>query len=160
MKNFHAVRQKLQQVAVHEEKKRRRQQLGSLIALLRALERRELDPEPFSEFLQSIDQLLDEEAGVTKISRIHERIKSYVEKEYKLVVPGHYQTQWMALGMSVFGIPFGLVFALALDNFAFFAIGLPIGMSIGIAVGSSYDNKAREEGRVLELFGDEESEGP
>lgn len=155
MHTFESIRVRLEEAAEAAEKKRQREYFGRLISLLQALESRELDPQPFAEFLDSIDHLLDEDASVTKIFRVHERIKSYLEKEHKLVVPGHYQTMWMALGMSAFGLPLGMAFAFALDNFAFFAIGLPIGMSIGIAVGSAQDRKAKEEGRVLDVPGED-----
>ena len=57
----------------------------------------------------------------------------------------------MVLGMSVFGLPIGLMFMTALDNAGLLALGLPIGLSIGIALGSGMDAKAKEEGRQLIL---------
>lgn len=72
-----------------------------------------------------------------------------LEKELKLVPQNYYQSTWMALGMTVFGLPFGTIFGMSLDNMAFLGIGLPIGMGIGIAVGSAMDSKAKEEGRQL-----------
>ena len=53
--------------------------------------------------------------------------------------------------MSVFGIPFGIVISSALDNYAFFAIGLPFGLSIGLALGAARDKKAKDEGTQLNV---------
>ncbi|WP_224483457.1 hypothetical protein [Robertkochia aurantiaca] len=60
-----------------------------------------------------------------------------------------YLNQWMALGMSVFGIPIGIIFSLAFGNFAY--IGIPIGMSLGMAIGASKDQEVAKENRQLPL---------
>ena len=78
-------------------------------------------------------------------------IVKLVERELKLVPIDYYRKLWLVLGMTVFGLPFGVVFAMALDNMAFIGIGLPIGLPIGIAIGSGMDAKAKEEGRQLEV---------
>jgi len=78
-----------------------------------------------------------------------------LEKELKLVPENHYRTLWMVLGMSAFGIPFGVVFGMSLGNMAYLGIGLPMGMAIGIAVGTSMDEKAKKEGRQLNLKSEE-----
>lgn len=57
----------------------------------------------------------------------------------------------MTLGMTIFGLPFGLMFAMSLDNMAFLGIGLPMGMPIGMAIGAAKDKKAKDEGKVLEV---------
>lgn len=78
-----------------------------------------------------------------------------LEKELKLVPKYHFRNQWMALGMSAFGLPFGVIFGISLGNMAFLGIGLPIGMAIGIALGTSLDEKAKKEGRQLNLTEEE-----
>jgi len=75
-----------------------------------------------------------------------------LEKELKIVPKNLYRTRWLAIGMVVFGIPFGASFALSLGNMAFIGIGLPIGMAIGIAVGAGMDKKAFDEGRQLDIY--------
>lgn len=86
-----------------------------------------------------------------KLQSAKNAVIKLVEKELKLVPKHHYRTLWMALGMTVFGLPIGIAISTALDNFAFLAIGLPIGMPIGMAIGSGMDKKAREEGRQLDV---------
>lgn len=78
-----------------------------------------------------------------------------LEKELKLVPQHHYRTLWMVLGMSSFGLPLGVVFGMSIGNIALLGIGLPIGMAIGIAVGTSMDEKAKKEGRQLNLKSEE-----
>jgi len=56
----------------------------------------------------------------------------------------------MALGMSIFGVPMGLIFGNSLDNMGFMAIGIPIGMVIGMGIGAGMDKKAEVKGRQLD----------
>ena len=77
-------------------------------------------------------------------------ILKLLQNELGLVAKNHYQLQWLALGMAVFGIPMGVAFGMSLGNLAFLGIGLPIGMAIGIAVGNSKDKQAEEQGKQLD----------
>ena len=83
--------------------------------------------------------------------KVQSRIIKLIEKELKIVPINYYRNTWLAIGMSVFGIPFGIVMGASLGNMAFIGIGLPIGMAIGIAIGKSMDDKARENGRQLDI---------
>lgn len=78
------------------------------------------------------------------------RIVQRIYNKLKLVPKNYYRNQWMVLGMTVFGLPLGLVFSFAIGNIAFLPIGLPIGMPIGMAVGANLDQKAAKEGRQLD----------
>ena len=88
-----------------------------------------------------LKQLKKAQSGIIKLA----------EKELKLVTKNHYRNMWLALGMSAFGIPIGVVFGISLGNMAFLGIGIPIGMAIGIGIGTAMDKKAFEEGRQLDL---------
>jgi len=79
------------------------------------------------------------------------KILILLKKELKIVPKKYYQNQWIALGMSVFGLPIGVVFGLSMGNLALLGIGLPIGMAIGICLGMGMDKKAFAEGRQLDL---------
>jgi hypothetical protein len=85
------------------------------------------------------------------IRRTQSRILILIEKELKLVTKNHYRNTWLAVGMSAFGLPIGVVFGAILENMAFIGIGLPLGMAIGIAVGTAMDKKASENGKQLDL---------
>ena len=86
-----------------------------------------------------------------KIKKTRSKILKLLEKEAKIVPKNYYQKTWMVLGMTVFGIPMGVIFGTSLGNMSFIGIGLPIGMALGIAIGSQMDKKAFEEGRQLNL---------
>ena len=85
------------------------------------------------------------------ITKNQTRIIKILEKEMKLVPKNYYSHLWPSLGMSVFGVPLGVVIGLSLHNLAFLGIGLPIGLVLGSAVGSSMDKKALEEGRQMDV---------
>lgn len=76
-------------------------------------------------------------------------ILSHLEKNHNLVPENYYKNLWFPLGMSVFGLPIGVVMFITLDNPAFIGIGLPIGLGIGSFYGSHLDKKAEKEGRVI-----------
>ncbi|MEQ8238575.1 MAG: hypothetical protein RIA69_05140 [Cyclobacteriaceae bacterium] len=92
-----------------------------------------------------------EKEWIKQIKRTQTAILKILEKELKLVTKDHYRNTWLAVGMSVFGIPLGFAFGMSLDNMGLLGLGLPIGMAIGLAVGSAMDKKAQEEGRQLDL---------
>lgn len=84
-----------------------------------------------------------------ELRRKKSSILKLLEKELKLVPKHYYRNQWMVLGMTIFGVPMGVVLGTALGNMAFLGIGIPIGMTIGLGVGSGMDEKAKKEGRQL-----------
>jgi hypothetical protein len=54
--------------------------------------------------------------------------------------------QGMAIGMALF-LPAGFILSIAIDNFAFIGIGLPIGVAVGVAIGEGlYQRKLKERG--------------
>jgi hypothetical protein len=81
----------------------------------------------------------------------YNEVLKYIRKEEKIVPKNYYRNLWLAIGMSSFGIPIGLVFGLSFGNMAFLGVGLPIGMVIGIAVGTNMDNKALKENKQLDM---------
>lgn len=85
------------------------------------------------------------------IRKSQANIFKLIEKELKLVPKSHYMTRWMAIGMTVFGIPLGTAFGASLDNMGLLGIGLPIGLAIGLAIGAGMDEKAAKEGKQLDL---------
>jgi len=85
------------------------------------------------------------------IRKVTRKILILIEKKLKIVVKSHYQNLWMALGLSIFGVPFGIVWFAISGNPAFIAIGIPLGLPIGMAVGISMDKKAEKEGRQITI---------
>lgn len=123
--------------------------------LIHVLKTQQISNETIDDINTKIDQInthSESEKQLPKqIRHIQASILKHLEKQYKLVPKNHYRNTWMAIGMSVFGIPMGVVFGTTFKNMAFLAIGLPIGMAVGIAVGAGMDKKAWEEGRQLDL---------
>lgn len=127
--------------------------ISKLKDLLQELQKFDL-PEHIITFINTeiadINELKGRDKKDGRIVQKHQQnILRKLEKELKIVPKNHYRNLWMALGMSVFGIPMGVALGAGLGNMAFLGIGLPIGMSIGLALGSGMDQKAAKEGRQL-----------
>ncbi|PZV82272.1 hypothetical protein CLV31_109133 [Algoriphagus aquaeductus] len=125
--------------------------------LLRELKSRNLPESALDSLNQPIKNLNDflfqtshdPSTIIKQIQGNQRKILKFLEKNLGLTTKNHYQNMWMPLGMSAFGLPFGVVFGIALDNMAFLGLGLPIGMALGIAMGSGLDQKAAKEGKQL-----------
>lgn len=129
-------------------------QSNSLQTLLTAISEKEI-PESLTarinEIIAGINNFSGPDPELLKSMKTGQAaILKLLEKELKIVPQNHYQTLWMVLGMSAFGLPLGAAFGTAMGNMGLLAIGLPIGMGIGIAVGTGMDKKANSEGRQLD----------
>ncbi|MEL7122511.1 MAG: hypothetical protein AAFO07_23905 [Bacteroidota bacterium] len=123
--------------------------------LLTELRKRELPEEVIMTINEEVEQVNSfSGAGKelkTQYNKVKTSILNLIELKLKLVTKGHYRMKWMAVGMTAFGLPLGVVFGLTLGSMAFLGIGLPIGLAMGLAIGSGMDQKALEEGRQLDL---------
>jgi hypothetical protein len=122
--------------------------------VLRAIESLDLNEETIEEVnknIKLVNEVEDYKKLKAQLQKKRYNIVQILEKKEKLVTKNHYRNLWMALGMTIFGLPIGLAIAGAVGNIGLFAIGLPIGMPIGIAVGSQKDKKAADEGRQLAI---------
>ncbi|MGM0579802.1 MAG: hypothetical protein ACQETL_03930 [Bacteroidota bacterium] len=136
------------------QKSRLQKRILKFQKLIKALSEKEIS----ESILQSINAEIDkanqaqsESALAQQLQKSYRNILKIVEKELNLVAKDHYRNMWMALGMTAFGIPFGVVFGAALNNYAYIGIGIPIGFGFGIAIGSKKDKEAQEEGRQLNI---------
>ena len=123
--------------------------------LIDELKKREMPSEIVNSINQNIEEI-NSFSGSNKdlrkqIRKSQSDILKLIEKELKLVQKNLYRNRWMAIGMTVFGVPLGMAFGASLDNMAFLGIGIPIGMVIGMAIGAGMDKKAFEEGRQIDL---------
>jgi hypothetical protein len=85
------------------------------------------------------------------LNQAYQHILKLVQEKLNWVPKDFYRNQWMALGLSVFGLPLGVVMGLALDDMTYMAVFFPLGMVFGMGIGAGLDKKAVEEGRVLDL---------
>lgn len=123
--------------------------------LLSELEQKEI-PSEINNFINQEIEAINSFSGTDaelskKIRKTLSGILKRIEKELKLVPKNYYRGLWLALGLSVFGIPIGFAIALSLGNMAFLGIGFPIGMGIGVAVGTAMDKKAKNIGKQLDF---------
>jgi len=127
----------------------------SFVKLLAELRQRSIPEEQVASINKDIGELNamgdSDKRWYKELKKVRYRIVHRVHKELNLVPKNFYRDQWMALGMTVFGLPLGLIFSFAIGNMAFLAIGLPIGMPIGMAIGANKDQQAAEEGRQLDV---------
>ena len=123
--------------------------------LLEELRKRELPPEITSSINEAVEEVNAATATHkilrTLISKKHAEILAMVKEKLQLVPKNHFTSQWMVLGMSVFGLPIGVIYGTIADNIGLLAIGLPIGMGVGILAGMRLDKKVEKEGRQLDL---------
>ena len=123
--------------------------------LIEELNKKEI-PDEIAILINSNIKLVDSFEGSEKeltrlINKTCSRILDQVKKELGLVTKHYYQNIWMAIGMTVFGMPFGILWFAILQNPAFIAIGLPMGLPIGMAIGIQKDKKAKEENKQLQI---------
>lgn len=137
------------------EYKRLNMAYQQMVKLITVLEKRDLPQNVQDEILVKVANLNAFTGTEKEYARELERAYNYVlrvlQEKLNWVPKDYYRNQWMALGLSVFGLPLGVALGAALDNMAFMAAFMPVGMVIGMALGSGMDKKAAEEGRVLEL---------
>ena len=121
--------------------------------LLLAIDVREFPQETLSFINHKIDQINafsgNDKAWKKQLRKVQSQIIQHLEKEHQLTPRNHYRTRWMALGMTVFGVPIGVAFGTAMGNIGLLGVGIPIGMGIGIFLGNHMDQKAAKEGRQL-----------
>ncbi|NJW52814.1 hypothetical protein [Salinimicrobium oceani] len=128
---------------------------NELNSLLEHLKSRDL-PTSTIDFVNTKVEVFNEFSGTPgavkkELSRTKTDLLKFLEKEHELVPEKYYTTYWMTLGMSAFGLPFGVVLYAITNNPAFIALGLPIGLAIGSQYGARLDKKAAETGKVLKF---------
>ncbi len=92
-----------------------------------------------------------EEISAKTVNKAYASALKHLEKTMKLVPKHQYRNTWMAIGVAAFGVPLGTTFGVSLDNMGLIGIGMPIGLLIGVAIGSQMDEKAKKEGRQLDV---------
>ncbi len=110
-------------------------------------------PVEVSSFINSevdhINSLGDKDRIFKYLGKSQAAILKLVKEKMELIPSNYYRNMWLGMGMAIFGIPLGMIFALSLGNMAFIGIGIPIGLAIGIGIGISMDAKAKKEGKQL-----------
>lgn len=140
------------QIAADSKSARKLLQLENLLKELREKKLSDALVEQINGMIGSLDAIPYTDRNYTKkLEKLQRAILKLIREKLQLVPKNHYRKLWLAIGMSAFGIPIGIVYGLALGNIAFLGIGLPIGIGIGIGIGSMKDKKALQEGKQLEF---------
>jgi len=124
--------------------------------LLSELRKKEVPDSIIQTINNEVEEINTSDSLTTKdlrkvIKKKQTAILRLIEKDLKLVPKNYYRTLWLALGMTVFGIPLGVLAGVLLGQPGLFAIGLPIGVAIGVTVGTVMDKTAAKENRQLNL---------
>lgn len=129
--------------------------LLKITALLKEIESRNLPVSTTDKVSNIICQINEFEGSRNKtlsfLLKKHQEILDELKETHQLVPKGHYQQKWMVLGMSMIGLPLGTFIGLLSGKIGLLGVGLPIGMAIGIFIGISKDNKAKNEGKQLNI---------
>lgn len=127
---------------------------SKLSSLLASIEKKDIPVSVESEINEIIKGVNDfpgpDPFLIKQITSAQTAILKLLEKELGIYPKNHFQTLWLTIGMTAFGIPMGLAFGTAMGNLAFLGIGLPMGMAIGIAIGNSKDKEAAAKGKQLD----------
>lgn len=151
MESFESVIKNIERKLDQTENKKLFNSLEWYKKSFQALNEKSIDDDKLSSIISQVEAALQLREGVRKqLGKIRQELITTLEIDYGLYFKGHFQQKWMLYGI-IFGIPFGTIFSAIIKNFAFTAIGLPIGMAIGIAIGIEKDNKAVNEGKVLDV---------
>lgn len=130
-------------------------QFQKLEKLLSELSQKTLTASVVNDINQEIDKInhtqKEDKAYLKELRTSYNHILKILRIELKLLPKHYYRNMWFVVGMTSLGLPIGVGFGLALDNMAFLGIGLPIGMTLGMAIGSGMDNKAKKEGKQLDV---------
>lgn len=146
---------KLKRNSKIDEDKKLKKRVATFEKLIDELNKKEIPPEIISSINQEI-VTLNSFIGTSKdfkklLRKTQSNLLRMLEKELKIVPKNFYRNRWLAIGMSVFGIPMGVAFGVSMGNMAFIGIGIPIGMVIGMGIGAGMDKKAFEEGKQLSI---------
>ncbi len=79
------------------------------------------------------------------------RILHILKRDLGIIPENYYRNQYLALGMTVFGLPLGALIATLTGNTSYLAFGMLLGIPIGIAIGSKKDQIADKENKVIKI---------
>ncbi len=123
-----------------------------LINLLRQKQLPDYIIEFINNEIESINNLsIDEDLFIKKFKSSEKRIIIFLERELKIVPKNYYRNYYLVLGISIFGVPIGVVFGAIIGNMGLLGIGIPIGLGIGTSIGTYLDKKALLENRQLNI---------
>jgi CHAT domain-containing protein len=85
------------------------------------------------------------------VKKVYQKLLNLIRKQLGIVPEKYYQNIWMVLGLTVFGVPLGILYAAATSNPGLFTIGIAMGLPIGLAIGIQMDKKAARENKQIQI---------
>ncbi|BDC98783.1 hypothetical protein [Persicobacter psychrovividus] len=85
------------------------------------------------------------------INQLYEELLTELERDFELVPKNYFQQKWLLYGVSVIGLPIGLIIAIINHIPGNIILGLPIGLLIGLLIGIEKDKNAKRENRQLQV---------
>lgn len=147
--------QDLQMRALSGKKKSLIKEYQLLEELIAELQARELPPEVVVNMnieISRLNAVVDDHIKLYfYVKLVKKKLLKSILKDLEIVPKNYYRNFWLAMGMSVIGIPFGALFSMLLDNYSYISFGMLIGMVLGLAIGTELDKKALENNRQLQL---------
>lgn len=83
----------------------------------------------------------------SRYKSLMKKVLLHLEKNHKLIVPGHYANYYMTVGIAI-GLPFGTLLSFLCKS-QIIGIGLPVGIGLGLLIGYGFDKKARNAGFTI-----------
>jgi membrane protein insertase Oxa1/YidC/SpoIIIJ len=145
----------LQKTETIDSNKRFARDFYSFQSLIDALNKKDIP----ADLTTSINQIIifinsmhaSDKIVIRRIEEGKNKILEMVERRLGLVRKKQYHNYWITMGVTLYGLPVGVVLYFLSGNLAFIIPGLPIGMLIGIWVGNRKDRKAETNGKQLEI---------
>lgn len=139
-----------------EQDKKLNNKFAHFEKLINELKKKKIPSDIVSSINQHIEDVdsfyrTDKEFRV-QIRKSQNRILKLINKELKLVPKNFYRFRWMSMGISIFGVPLGVILGSSTGIWGLFGIGLPIGVIIGMAIGAGMDKNAFKEGKQLNII--------
>lgn len=123
--------------------------------LIIELHERELPPEVVVDLNTEIAQLNsildnDETLG-SNIKQVKKKLLISLHRDLGLVPKNYYRNYGLAIGMSVIGVPIGVLLSILFNDYSYIAIGYMLGIVAGLAIGKLFDKNALENNQQLQL---------
>lgn len=123
--------------------------------LIIELQDRELPPEVVVELnmeIAHLNAIVEDHKKLFKaLKRVKKNVLKILHDDLGLVPKNYYRNFGLAIGMSVIGVPIGVLLSELLNDYSYVAFGFLLGMIAGLAIGNLFDKNALENNQQLQL---------
>ena len=137
------------------DNKKLQKALDVMEAFLSELQKREIPfhvQEIINEKIDEINAFTGNDKELKKcIERFYVDTLRLIKEQMGIIPHNYYQNRWLSLGMTIFGLPLGVIMSTITGNMVFLALGLPVGLTLGLAIGRWKDKKAEAENKQIQV---------